>query len=157
MHYVDQYDHIFSKTTFKRAGLTNARLIGIESIRSTRIKFSIPVLMRSTAAENICYDNNFTYCADIDFELQLSYTGFAYFLSDYLIANRFHTGNATRRLLKENLKQLRAIAEKHDVRISFIDLIIFYVEGYFWMLVKKVFLTVYPVLAEKIISKKKAI
>ena len=88
------------------------------SIIEARNLFGIPVLVRSSAARGLRYDNYLPYLIDLDISISSVRKGSLFHISEYLIANRFHGGNGTASLLAGVDHQMISLAAKHQIPLT---------------------------------------
>jgi glycosyltransferase involved in cell wall biosynthesis len=107
--------------SFKRSGYMDVQRLAKRSIIEARNLFGIPVLVRSSAARELRYDNSLPYVIDLDISISSGRNGSLFHISEYLIANRFHGGNGTGRLLAGVDHQMFSLAAKHQIPLTSLE------------------------------------
>jgi len=116
--YSDSINRILLKRKFRRSGIFSARELGYKCVLEGRNLFGIPLLTRSCLLEKVEFDESLSYAADIDFALQIGALTGSWHLPEFLIANRYHGGNATGRLQGQALTQFTIIAERYGYSLK---------------------------------------
>lgn len=106
---------------FGRTGRFPAPAIARSSVITGRNLFGIPLLVRTSAARGLSYDESLTYAADVDMSIAVARGGSLFHLPAPLIANRYHEQNATWGVLAGVSGQMKRIAAKHGIALSALE------------------------------------
>ena len=118
MRYIDERGRTLMLRKFSTTGYLDSYELVKQSLISTRNLFGIPVLMRTDLLHAYTIDPTLNYVGDVDFCYACARGRKVYRVPEVLIANRFHTANATSSLIKDARSQFLRLAEKHDIRLS---------------------------------------
>ena len=139
MVFVDESERPIAKKRFGYSGLVASGPIARKSLISGRNLFSIPVLIRSSAATRVRYDEKWPNCADVDFSIALGASRNVYYIPEFLVANRFHRSNSARGDFTELEGHFRRIAAKQSIPLSPADRMRMRVNHWMVMLQKSLF------------------
>ena len=116
--YVSETRRLLATRRFGREGRFSGEEAGRDSIGSLRNMFGIPLLVRRTALGTNRYDSSFRYSFDVDLSWQVSRTSPAWHVPQILIANRYHGGNTTWKLLGGVADEYIRLAAKYGVELT---------------------------------------
>jgi glycosyltransferase involved in cell wall biosynthesis len=119
--YVDGRGRRITRRRFGRAGRFDARRVAYESIVSARNQFGIPLLVRTESIRGLRYDESLTCTADAELALASAKGGTLYHLPEPLIANRYHSRNATRDHVATVAREMLVVAERYSIPLTFLD------------------------------------
>ena len=94
---------------------------GMDSIRTTRNLFGIPLAVRRSALGSSRYDPFFQYAGDVDLSWTIGRRGPPFHIDRPLIANRYGGANSTWSMLAGAARELRYLAEKNGLRMDYAD------------------------------------
>lgn len=118
MRYIDERSRTITCRRFRTTGYLDSDDLVKQSLITTRNQFGIPVLMRTELLHAYTIDPTLNYVGDVDFCYACARGRKVYRVPEVLIANRFHTSNATSSLIKDARAQFLRLAEKHDIRLT---------------------------------------
>lgn len=118
MKYVGQKGETLATRRFKRSGIIDGEKLFRRSIITTRNMFGIPILMRHNLIKTIPFDERLKYVADVEFSYLGALGHKVYHIPQCLIANRYHSYNATRGLINQAQEQFMILRAKHNVTLS---------------------------------------
>ncbi|NLE67651.1 MAG: hypothetical protein GX608_09540, partial [Lentisphaerae bacterium] len=106
---------------FARQGKIDSRQVALRCIRTARNWFGIPLLTRSSKIQGLQYDPATGYATDVDFSIATTKGTPIYHIPELLIANRYHSSNATRTLAVLAQRHMLVVADKHGIRLSRVE------------------------------------
>jgi glycosyltransferase involved in cell wall biosynthesis len=118
LQYIDAKSRPVGTRRFGREGEVDGREVARQAVVSSRNRFGIPLLARTASRGDHLYDLTLPYAADVEMATFLSGAGAAWYIPEFLIANRYHGKNSTRGLLHNTRRELLAIAERYDLRLG---------------------------------------
>jgi glycosyltransferase involved in cell wall biosynthesis len=118
MAYIDANGKVIATRKFRRNGLFSARRTGLRSILAARNLFGIPVLTRSCHVAGAVFDEGFAYTPDLDLAISLADRCSSWHHPEVLMANRYHSGNASFELQRNAKDQFVALAARHGYALS---------------------------------------
>jgi glycosyltransferase involved in cell wall biosynthesis len=139
LEYVNAQRKRLAGRSFKRKGRFDAWQAGVETIRTARNQFGIPVGVRRTALGDIRYDPTYHYVTDVDLSWAIAKNSAVYHIDKPLITNRYSGNNATWALLSKAKQEFISLAGKYDVRMNSWDRLRFSGVNFIVMQQKRVF------------------
>ncbi len=121
LKYVNAKRQKIATRSFTRAGEFDADETGLNSIRSARNLFGIPLAIRHKALGALRYDPTFHYTMDVDLSWAITKSSQVFHIAQPLIANRYGATNSTWSLLSAAGDEFIALAAKYDVRMNRLD------------------------------------
>lgn len=139
--YISNGGSVIGKRRFSRVGCIEAELLAKNSIITTRNMFGIALLMRTQALrnQNISYNLQFSYIADVEFSYLISAHGSIYHIPEFFIANRFHGKNSTRGIIKKAKRQFLQFAATYNFPLTRWELLQQHIWSRFVVLQKSIF------------------
>ncbi len=119
--YVSETRRKLATRRFGRRGRFDADQAGMDSIRTTRNLFGIPLAVRRSALGSSRYDPFFQYAGDVDLSWTIGRSGPPFHIDRPLIANRYGNANSTWSMLAGAARELRYLAEKNGLRMDYAD------------------------------------
>jgi len=121
LDYIDAKGKLLMRRPFNRSGLLTGDTLGRASILQARNLFGIPVLMRNSAITGLRGTEQYSYVGDVEYYWRMSQKGPVYHIPRALLANRYHRGNSTWKLLSLAKRQFFLMAESHGMKLSAYD------------------------------------
>ncbi|HVJ42758.1 MAG TPA: glycosyltransferase family 2 protein [Dongiaceae bacterium] len=121
LNYIDAKGKVLMRRPFNRSGRLTGDELGRASILQARNLFGIPVLMRNSAIAGLRGTEQYSYVGDVEYYWRMSQKGPVYHVPRALLANRYHGGNSTWKLLSLAKKQFFLMAESHGIKLSAYD------------------------------------
>lgn len=118
MAFVDEDGEMILARRFSRAGVIDSHRVAVQCVRTARNWFGIPLLTRSARIPGVQYDPTAGYASDVDFSIAVTRGTVIYHIAELLIANRYHSGNATRQVAPLARRHMLAVASKHGIHLS---------------------------------------
>lgn len=118
MAFVDEDGKMLLPRRFSREGVIDSRTVAAQCVRTSRNCFGIPLLTRSARAQGLQYDPAVGYATDVDFSIAVTRGTPIYHIAELLIANRYHSGNATRQVAALARRHTLAVFNKHGIHLS---------------------------------------
>jgi glycosyltransferase involved in cell wall biosynthesis len=137
--YVDERGEPIARRRFESHGLLDGRELARQSVLGMRNMYGIPLLVRSASVRGLAYDESLKYVADVDLSLASAGHGSVCRIPELLLANRYHGGNRTLRLMHQVLAQMQILADKHGIGLSGLDRAMMHVNFVRVFLLKKLF------------------
>jgi len=113
--YVNAKRRRLARRTFKRRTRFSADDAGVQTIRSARNLFGIPIGVRKSHLGTLRYDPCFHYTMDVDLSWAISRNQMVMHIPEPLIANRYSTTNTTWSLLPKAFSEFMDLSKKYDV------------------------------------------
>jgi len=121
LEYVNHNRERIVTRRFGRSGLVDAMTLARSSILKARNLFGIPLLSSTAALGEHRYDETLPYAIDLDLSIATAKGSPVFYISEPLIANRYHAHNSTGALLQGVVDQMIALADRHGIELDGLD------------------------------------
>lgn len=119
--YVDARRQVIATRRFRRTGRFDVRAAARDSVLTGRNRFGIPLLVRTSAVRGLIYDEALPYAGDVELAINAAAGAAVFHVAEPLIANRYHSDNATWEDLTGASNEMRLIARRHGISLSHLD------------------------------------
>ncbi|MDO9406431.1 MAG: glycosyltransferase [Polaromonas sp.] len=131
LDYVDRSGKHISTRKLSTHNTRTPREIALQSIRTMRNQFGIPLLIRTSARQHHVYDTALPYLADVEMSCHLGTSGSAHYIPQAFIANRYHTTNSTRALHGDTINQMKNMAAIYKIQLDWRDNLLMHANSLF--------------------------